>query len=205
MKFKSILLILISVLIFANPLFASWYFKSAANMETNFYLSGFYGTNKMGQGYENYKNYSLSGADLYILREKLFMDLDKPNWKEKISYRVSFEYQPLVVPEGNYNTTEDIYVIAGDLLYSLWRPKGFWLFFGLGGGLYADKIKINTPATGNKSYTYYNPGFRPFLGCGLNLGKNVQLVPEMRMHYIWTVSTYFSKSTSYQLGFKFKI
>jgi hypothetical protein len=106
----------------------------------------------------------------------------------------------LLTPEGTYNTTEDIVGLTGDVLYPVYRCRNAAAFIGLGLGGYYDRISVDTPASGSLAASYLFFGFKPSLGVRIRLGPSVELIPEVRSHFLYTVNGYLANTTAFQVG-----
>lgn len=197
-KFFSILISITFLL--TSSLSASWY--RTQKRRKNLYLSINTGLTSMQNGYDNYEDYYYFGGDLYIFVEPGIYRLGRASWKDNFFYRVSLEYFPLIVPNGVYNTCEDIYSFTGDMLYPFYknRKETFRSFIGLGVGGYIDYILTDTPATGKVSATNFFFGLKGSIGMAMNISKYTLLVPEVRLHYMYTVDGYMASHMTYQMG-----
>lgn len=189
--------------LFVSSGHGAWY-QSGGKSEKNLFLSGNLGFNSLSKGYPGYSNYFSLGADLYIVPEPKISAL-LPSWKDNFFYRVSVDYFPLIVPDGTYNTNEDIFGLSGDILYSIYKSKKKKLFAGVGLGGYFDWVRVDTPATGSRSATYWFFGLKPSLGYAIRVSPDIELIPEIRAHFIWTANDYFATNTVYQIGVCYQI
>jgi hypothetical protein len=115
---------------------------------------------------------------------------------------LSFDYFPLTAPEGVYGTTEDMFDVSISKIYvfPLNEPQTSQLFIGGGLGLYADWIRLDTPATGPLSNISYYPGASFSFGYRAKLKGSLEFVPEIRAHFAYVTHDYFTVNTSLGLG-----
>ncbi|MCG3203456.1 MAG: hypothetical protein KCHDKBKB_00123 [Elusimicrobia bacterium] len=166
------------------------------------------GYNRLLDGYDGYKDLGNVGFDLYFHNppEKYSDNSISYDWKDRFAFRLSLDYFPLQVPEGLYNTTEDIYALSGAVVYKFIdrdNPLQKWIpFLSLGAGVYQDRVTIDTPATGEITGKEDRFGLNASLGAiapEIKLIIPVKLIPEIRYHRIKGVNDYASNLT-FQLG-----
>jgi hypothetical protein len=198
---------LISAAFFAASSYGAWYSGDvgAGDRDTNLYLSANAGINSPQKGFDNYKNYLYAGADLYFIPEGDLAALEGYNWRDNFFYRASFDYILLDVPDGTNGTSEDLFALSFDLLYSVYKGEKTGLFIGIGIGGYYDFVSVDTPATGKVSASYFNLGYRPCVAFPIRVGRDTELVPEARFHNIFYSSGYYPSLVTYHLGLRFKL
>ena len=207
MKRINLIAIIIAVLfISSNPAFSQWYRTgTSVGGGPNLFLTGNIGINALQKGYAGYKDNIYLGSDLYIMPEQKTFLYGKADWKEKMFYRVSFEFFPLIVPDGVYKTTEDMLAFTGDLMYSAYRTPNVNVFAGLGLGIYDDWIRVNTPATGAVSGMSWFFGIKPSIGAGFKVSPSIEIIPEIRMHYLFAGKGYLATNMTYQTAICWRI
>lgn len=142
-----------------------------------FGLGGLFGYNYLNRGYDKYSNNFMFGTEFKIR-------LLSGNEIENLSYRLYFDYFPMIVPDGTYNLQEDIYNINIGTVYNFLPDKVINPFLGAGSGMYFDWIRYDTPASGYISNTYTYFGFNLSAGAEISIIKKISLVPEARIHFI---------------------
>lgn len=163
------------------------------------------GYNNMMKGYDGYENLGNFGLDFYIQRRSGHKD----SWGRNLYLRLSMDYAPLQVPEGNNGLTEDLYGANASLLYmfnKIGRFRPSWIpFIGGGYGAYRDVVELDTRATGKITTKESYHGFVASFGVSLpnmKLGIPFRLIPEIRYHQYKTLEEPASHMT-YQLGIMF--
>lgn len=163
-----------------------------------FAIGGSLGMNYLQRGYDSYKkDYPDFGVDLKVIRKRATQST-------LYDYRISFEYFPLVVPEGTYGLTEDIYSISGSVLFNFYRHKYFTSYAGIGPGLYLDHIRLDTPVSGEKSTMYAKIGLNASVGMIINTKYGFKIYPEVRYHTMFS-QKYMASHMSIQCGVMFNI
>ncbi len=163
-----------------------------------FAVGGSLGMNYLQRGYDSYKkNYPDFGVDLKVIRKR-------ETQTTLYDYRISFEYFPLVVPEGTYGLTEDIYAFSGALLFNFYHHEYFTSYAGIGPGLYLDHIRLDTPVSGEKSTMYAYVGVNASVGLIINTKYGFKIYPEVRYHSM-SGQGYFTTHMSIQCGIMFDI
>jgi hypothetical protein len=187
--FCSCALLFLSSLSFCLEQFTDTEFHSKYCLSPNI------GLNLLQKGFPGYTNNYCVGADFYMSSEAL-----GESWWS--AWRLSSDYFPLVVPEGVYGTTEDMFDISFSKVYifPLTESQRSQLFTGIGIGLYGDWIRLDTPATGAMSNISYYPGLSASFGIRIKLKGSMELVPEIRSHFVYTANNYFTVNTSIGLG-----
>jgi hypothetical protein len=168
-----------------------------------FSLGGNGGMNKMGKGYDGYDDMPHGGADFYI--RPPVPEAEEPACHHKFMLRVSADYFPLQVPEGVFGLTEDVYGLTFAVLvrlrtidrqeHSKWVP-----FLGVGAGLYQDRIKLESPASGTVTGAHNYFGINFSGGFFFPEVMGIRLVPEVRQHMLRTPGNFSATNTCFQLG-----
>ena len=156
-----------------------YYGEGSGDLETSLELGvgGLIGYNYLFGGYNNYK-------DNLILGGECKLRLLSANGIENLSYRLYFDYFPMIVPDGNYNLQEDIFSVNIGAIYNILPDRRFDPFIGIGIGLYLDWIRFDTPASDYISNTYTFFGFNVSVGCEISITKKISIIPESMMHFI---------------------
>jgi hypothetical protein len=161
------------------------------------------GYNQLLKGYQGYENLGNAGVDLYVLRRP--PEVEEPKGSDRLGFRISADYFPLQVPEGVYNTTEDIFSLNAAVLYrfySLYRPEQtqYIPFVGIGAGAYRDVVTVDTPASGKVSGTHSYLGFSGSLGVFLPVMGAVRFAPEIRLHALRIPDNGLALNMTYQVA-----
>jgi hypothetical protein len=155
------------------------------------------GQNYFQKGFPGYGNSQYFGADFYMPRGSI-----GTHWWSRYSWRLSADYFPLVLPEGVYGTTEDLFDVSISQIYFFPVNDACTstIFAGIGFGGYFDQIRLDTPATGARSNTSFFPGASLSAGWGYKLTDSIELVAEGRTHFLYVSRDYFTVNTSVHLG-----
>jgi hypothetical protein len=196
----SLALAITFITLICSPVRAFWEQDQYQNWKTRLFVSGDLGYNFLQKGYPGYQNGLFLGTDLYIKLPMSSEDTWGSKWKENLIYRVSFQYFPLTVPEGVYNTTEDLFSFSADLLVRVYDVGTVNLFAGLGLGMYIDWIRLDTPGTGKRSSQYYYWGLKPSIGARIKYNEDIEIIPEIRANFVNTMNAYFATNTSINIG-----
>ena len=199
---RSVVLASVVICCLSYRALAGWVGDSDGGREFTNSFGGFIGYNMLQKGFTGYTNYASFGADWYMISDDSLYSVNaEDQWKDNIFYRVSFDYFPLVVPEGNYGASEDMVALSGDALYSIYHNEKVRCFAGMGIGAYLDRISVDTPATGKLSSQYFYPGLKSSVGAIFRVYEDYEVIPEIRTHWIYTVNNYFTVNTVVQVGF----
>lgn len=158
---------------------------------------------QMLRGYKGYDNLGGAGIDLYIRRTT--PPLPDPSWGDNFLFRLSAEYFPLQVPEGNNGLEEDLYGFTAGVVYKFQdinEPEaGQWIpFLGLGAGSYLDLRTLDTRASGKVSGQDSYLGVNASAGAFLPFIGRLRLTPEVRFHAVRTPNADWATHIAYQLG-----
>jgi hypothetical protein len=169
--------------------------ESISLKQDEYYMNINAGLNLLQRGFPQYTNNYCVGADLYIPSRAA----GEIWWS---AWRVSFDYFPLIVPEGVYGTTEDLFDLSFSkvLFYPINERETSMFFGGLGFGVYGDWVRLDTPATGYMSHISYHPGLSVSLGWRAKLSNSLEIVPELRSHFAYVAREYFTVNTSIGIG-----
>lgn len=156
-----------------------------------FSMGAAYNTPKRGyRGYVDNANFSIN---LDIVRELNFE-------RERINYRVAFDYLMLNVPEDTYGVTEDLFGLTGAFLYIVSiKSRTFYPFAGVGLGLYFNSVRLDTELVESSRFNTYFGG-NLSLGLEINLLRSVVLIPEIKGHGMFVSGFNLSTNLGYYLN-----
>jgi hypothetical protein len=162
------------------------------------------GYNQLIKGYKGYSNLGSAGIDLWV--RPVRPRVEAPSFRYNFLFRLSAEYLPMKVPDGNYGLQEDMFDATASVLYRLRSFAGpeadHWIpFTGLGGGVYSDWTRLDTPASGKISGMHHYSGAVFSLGAFSPRWRNIfQFVPEVRFHMLRIPDSKWSMNLVYQAG-----
>jgi hypothetical protein len=152
------------------------------------FYPGFHsGFNHLVRNYEGYGSLWLAGLDLNLLTSTRNRGNDSA-CSDRIMLRLSMDYAPLKVPDGNYGLSEQIVNPYFSVVYRFGSPlmsrlNAWTPFVGAGAGAVFDMVKLDTPATGAASGTATLFDISVTGGVlGPELFEAVRFTPEVRVH-----------------------
>lgn len=161
-----------------------------------FNAGGYMGMNYLLDGYDKYDNTVSGGLSVN-------MGIAERNKNPKYTFRFTYEYMPLIMPDGPYGMTDSITAATLDFLYSLDTQSNLSIYAGPGIGYYFETVTMDTPASGYLEHTYRFMGVNISLGLAYYLFRNVVFLPEVRFHMIREPGSYWAKNIVYQLGISY--
>lgn len=159
------------------------------------------GYTDVGTGYKDYENLGNGGVDLYFRPPVPQF----PEWKDRMVFRLSFDYYPLQVPDYVYYTKEDLFTLSGSVLYRLVSFSGtpehkrFIPFVGGGPALEWHEVSVESPAL-NSDGKYLHLGLTASGGFMLPTIGGFRLIPEVRFVTMKEPDKIWTSHISYNLG-----